>query len=158
MYITNTHIHTSKHTCVHFICMQHTAIDVVILLYPLMCCQSNGLCHLAKLSTHASGVVSTLWNTKLHSSDPCPCSPQQSATNLYTLSMPRHMSMCIKELIDVCVHVLKSKCWDLCSLGSHAVRELTLEQRRATIVAVRERLRIAEGHYSGQAGWHNINA
>ena len=35
---------------------------------------------------------------------------------------------------------------------------LTLEQRRATIVAVRERLRIAEGHYSGQAGWHNINA
>ena len=37
-------------------------------------------------------------------------------------------------------------------------REITLEQRRATIVAVRERLRIAEGHFSGQAGWHNINA
>ena len=35
---------------------------------------------------------------------------------------------------------------------------LTLEQRRATIVAVRERMRIAEGHFSGQAGWHNINA
>ena len=29
---------------------------------------------------------------------------------------------------------------------------------RATIVAVRERLRIAEGHLSGQVGWHNINA
>ena len=120
VYHTHTHTHTHTHLnvhiiqthasqCVHFICMQRTAIDVVILLYPLICCKCKGLCHLAKLSTHVRG-VSTLWNTKLHSSDPCPCSPQQSASNLYTLStcvLCAHTWLSANVVCKVVVHSLR---------------------------------------------------
>ena len=30
----------------------------------------------------------------------------------------------------VCVHVLNSTCWDLCGLGSHAVRELSRDDEK----------------------------
>ena len=37
----------------------------------------------------------------------------------------------------MCVHVLKSTCWDLCGLGSHTVRELSVENRKSIVFTVR---------------------
>ena len=118
--ISHTHTHTYTYLNIHIIQYMHhnvytlqcTAIDVVILLYPLMCCKCKGLCHFAKLSTHVRGVVSTLWKTQLHSSDHCRCSPKQSATNLNALST---RVLCPHTWLSanvVCKVVVHSLCWD----------------------------------------------